>query len=199
MHNINSMQIGQNIQQKDGYKAFTPFDFPPKNGFVISPKLYKKHEEAIRLVGKLDGITRLLPDKNFFLLMFIKKDAAYSSQIEGTKATFQDAVAAPVTEEKSQRHPDVDDIVHYVDAVNYGIERTKTLPISLRLIREIHLRLMTKARSSSSKMFEAFSVSPVERATFSSLRIGSYFRGTSTMIFLSILECISSVTFRTES
>ncbi|KKS22185.1 MAG: Filamentation induced by cAMP protein Fic [Candidatus Roizmanbacteria bacterium GW2011_GWC2_41_7] len=147
MNNINTLQIGRYIEQKEGYRTFTPFDFPPKSGFVISPKLHKKHEEAIRLVGKLDGITRLLPDKNFFLLMFIKKDAAYSSQIEGTKATFQDAVAAPVTEEKSQRHPDVDDIVHYVDAVNYGIERTKTLPISLRLIREIHLRLMTKARS----------------------------------------------------
>lgn len=147
MSNINSVQIGHYIRQKEGYKTFTPSDFPPIDGFIISPKLYKKHEEAIRLVGKLDGITRLLPDKNFFLLMFIKKDAAYSSQIEGTKATLQDAVAAPVTEEKSRLPSDVDDIVHYVDAVNYGIERVKTLPISLRLIREIHERLMTSARS----------------------------------------------------
>lgn len=144
---VNNIQIGKYIQQKYGYKAFTPFDFPPKEGFRISPRLYKKHENAIRLVGKLDGITKLLPDKNFFLLMFVKKDAAYSSQIEGTKATLQDAVASPVTEEKYRLSPDVDDIVHYVDAVNYGIERTKTLPISLRLIKEIHKRLMTKARS----------------------------------------------------
>lgn len=135
------------MAQKEGFRAFTPFPFPPKDGFEISPKLYKKHEEAIRLVGKLDGITRLLPDKDFFLLMFIKKDAAYSSQIEGTKATLQDAVAAPVTEEKARMHPDVDDITHYVEAVNYGIERTKTLPISLRLIKEIHERLMTGARA----------------------------------------------------
>lgn len=147
MNDINQSQIGRYIQQKEGYRAFTPFDFPPKGRFGISPKLYKKNEEAIRLVGKLDGITRLLPDKDFFLLMFIKKDAAYSSQIEGTKATLQDAVAEPVTEEKSRLHPDVDDIVHYVDAVNYGIERAKTLPISLRLIQEIHGRLMTGARS----------------------------------------------------
>lgn len=114
---------------------------------MFSPRLYKKHEDAIRLVGKLDGITRLLPDKDFFLLMFVKKDAAYSSQIEGTKATLQDAVAAPVTEEKSRMHPDVDDITHYVEAVNYGIARTKTLPISLRLIKEIHEKLMIGARS----------------------------------------------------
>jgi Fic family protein len=146
MSKVNKVQIGRYIKQND-YKTFTPFPFPPEKGFEISPKLYKKHEEAIRLVGKLDGITRLLPDKDFFLLMFVKKDAAYSSQIEGTKATFQDAVAAPVTEEKSRLRPDVDDIVHYVDAVNYGIKRTKTLPISLRLVREIHARLMTGARS----------------------------------------------------
>ncbi len=147
MSNINKPKIGRYIQQKEGFKSFTPFDFPPKDGFPISPKLYKKNEEAIRLVGKLDGITRLLPDKDFFLLMFIKKDAAYSSQIEGTKATLQDAVAASVTEEKSRMHPDVDDIIHYVEAVNYGIKRTETLPISLRLIKEIHKKLMTGARS----------------------------------------------------
>ena len=99
------------------------------------------------MVGKLDGITKLLPDKDFFLLMFVNKDATYSSQIEGTKATLQDAVASPVTEEKYRLSPDVDDIVHYVNAVNYGIERTKTFPISLRMIKEIHEKLMTKARS----------------------------------------------------
>lgn len=147
MTNINKPRIGRHVAQKEGFKSFTPFDFPPKGGFVISPKLYKKNEEAIRLVGKLDGITCLLPDKDFFLLMFTKKDAAYSSQIEGTKATLQDAVAAPVTEEKSRLHPDVDDIVHYVEAVDYGMERAKTFPISLRLIREIHQKLMIGARS----------------------------------------------------
>src|SRR3989338_216347 len=147
MNNVNKPKIGQYVAQKGGFKSFTPFGFPPKGGISISPHLHKKHEEAIRLVGKLDGITRLLPDKDFFLLMFIKKDAAYSSQIEGTKATLQDAVAASVTEEKSRLHPDVDDITHYVEAVNYGIKRTETLPISLRLIKEIHEKLMTGARS----------------------------------------------------
>ena len=148
MSEVNKPTIGRYVRQLEGYSAFTPYPFPPTDGgFFISPALYKKHEEAIRLVGKLDGITKLLPDKDFFLLMFTKKDATYSSQIEGTRATLQDAVAAPVTEEKNRLHPDVDDIVHYVDALNYGIERTKTLPISLRLIREIHERLMTGARS----------------------------------------------------
>ena len=112
MNNVNQPKIGRYISQKEGYKTFTPFDFPPKGGFQISPKLYKKHEEAIRLVGKLDGITRLLPDKDYFTFMFVVKDATYSSQIEGTKATMQDAVAAPVTEEKNRKAPDVNDIEH---------------------------------------------------------------------------------------
>ncbi len=145
--NVNKIQVGRYVSQKEGYKAFTPYTFPPKEGFQISPKLHKKHEEAIRLVGKLDGITRLLPDKDFFLLMFIKKDATYSSQIEGTQATLQDAVAAPVTEERARLQPDVDDITHYIDAVNYAAERVAQLPLSLRLIREIHGKLMSGARS----------------------------------------------------
>ena len=147
MTNINKPKIGRYTEQKEGFETFTPFDFPPKDGFGISTKLHKKHEEAIRLVGKLDGITRLLPDKDFFISMFIVKDATYSSQIEGTKATMQDAVAAPVTEEKNRKTPDVDDIEHYIKAVNYGVERTKKFPISLRFIRELHERLMTGARA----------------------------------------------------
>lgn len=147
MNNVNKPKIGRYIQQKEGFKTFTPFPFPPKEGFLISPKLNKKHEEAIRLVGKLDGITRLLPDKDFFISMFVVKDATYSSQIEGTKATLQDAVAAPVTEEKDRKSPDVDDIEHYIEAANYGIERTKKFPLSLRFIRELHERLLTQARS----------------------------------------------------
>jgi Fic family protein len=147
MDKVNKQQIGRYIKQIEGFKAFTPFQFPPKQGFLVSPKLHKKHDEAIRLIGKLDGITRLLPDKDFFLLMFIKKDATYSSQIEGTKATLQDAVAAPVTEEKSRMPSDVDDIVHYITAVNYGVERIKNFPLSLRLIKEIHEKLMSDARS----------------------------------------------------
>jgi len=147
MNNVNKPMIGRYVQQKAGYKAFIPYPFPPQGGFNISPKLFKKHEKAALLVGKLDGITKHLPDKDFFLTMFIKKDATYSNQIEGTKATLQDAVEAPVTDEKSRLHPDVDDIIHYVNAVNYGVERTQTLPVSLRLIKELHAQLMTGARA----------------------------------------------------
>lgn len=147
MNQVNKPQIGRYIKQMGDYRAFTPFPFPPKKFLSVSPSLYKKHEDAVRLIGKLDGITRLLPDKDFFLLMFIKKDATYSSQIEGTQATLQDAIAASVTDEQSKLSPDVDDIIHYVDAVNYGIELVKKLPLSWRYICEMHERLMKGARA----------------------------------------------------
>ena len=147
MINVNKPTIGRYIKQREGYRAFTPFPFPSENLLSISPSLYKKHEEAVRLIGKLDGITHLLPDKNFFLLMFVKKDATYSSQIEGTQATLQDAIAAPVTEEQSKFPPDVDDIIHYIDAVHHGIELAKKLPLSWRYICDMHRRLMKGARA----------------------------------------------------
>lgn len=147
MANVNKPLIGRYVRQRGGYRAFTPFPFPSDQLLSVSPMLYKKHENAIRLIGKLDGITHLLPDKDFFLLMFVKKDATYSSQIEGTQATLQDAIAAPVTEEQSKLPSDVDDIVHYINAVDYGIELAKTLPLSWRYICEMHGRLMKGARA----------------------------------------------------
>jgi Fic family protein len=148
MDNINKPLIGRYVKQRDGYHAFTPFPFPSKQLLSVSPALYKKHEEAVRLIGKLDGITRLLPDKDFFLLMFVKKDATYSSQIEGTQATLQDAIAAPVTDGQSKFPADVDDIIHYINAVNYGTgELAKKLPLSWRYICEMHVRLMKGARA----------------------------------------------------
>lgn len=147
MDKVNKADIGRYIKQPEGFQSFTPYPFPSAGALLVHPQLYKKHEQAVRLIGKLDGITHHLPDKDFFLLMFIKKDATYSSQIEGTKATLQDAIEAPITEKKSRIHPDVDDIIHYINAVNFATARIKELPLSLRLICEVHERLMKDARS----------------------------------------------------
>lgn len=138
--------IGTYRPEKDGLKTFLPNSFP--GDFEFSGKLYKKQSEASHYLGKLDGITKLLPDKDFFLLMFIKKDATYSSQIEGTQATFQDAVAVGAASEYGAVDgSDVHDIVYYIKAVNYAMERIVDFPLSLRLIKEIHEKLMKGARS----------------------------------------------------
>lgn len=141
------MKIGQIKKQSTGYSAFVPDKFPPKDGFGFSPKIIRKASNATLLLGKLDGITQLLPDLDFFLFMYIRKDAASSSQIEGTKATMIDAIEAESkTTEKLPE--DVDDILHYIKALNYGLERLKNFPISLRFLKEIHKELMKDARTS---------------------------------------------------
>lgn len=137
--------IGKNIPQKEGFSSFIPSLFPPVGILSFSTPTLIKAAEAERLVGKLDGITHTLPDVDFFLSMFVKKDAASSAQIEGTKATIIDAIEKDAGVDG--KITDVDDILYYIKALHYGIERLKEFPLSLRLIKEIHQKLMTGARA----------------------------------------------------
>src|SRR5258708_3386463 len=141
------INIGTYIQQPEGYIAFIPSPFPPAEGIEIPAQLAKKHAEAMRLVGKLDGITKLLPDRDYFLRMFIAKDASSSSQIEGTEATMMDGVAAESKERTTNLPRDVDDILHYINALRYGLDRIGTLPLSLRFLEELYEKLMQGART----------------------------------------------------
>lgn len=141
------IEIGTIRAQPGGFKAFIPNPFPPKDGFQFDPKTLKKNNEATRLLGKLDGITKLLPDADFFLLMYLRKDATSSSQIEGTIATMVDAIEAEM--EVSEKTPsDVDDILHYIKALSYGMKRVvaDNFPLTLRFVRELHKQLLSKAR-----------------------------------------------------
>lgn len=144
MNNI----LGQNVKQLEGFKAFIPNEFPPKQGIDFSPRLIKKSTEATRLLGKLDGITKLLPDSDFFILMYLRKDAVSSSQIEGTQATLIDAIEAEA-KTSTDIPDDVDDILHYISALNYGLQRLQkdNFPLSLRIIKELHQKLMSSARA----------------------------------------------------
>lgn len=142
--------IGTNVRQPRGFQAFIPNDFPPAIQLALPRAVNAKHTEAIRLIGKLDGITQLLPDKDYFLEMFVRKDASSSSQIEGTKATMMDAIEAANIERSSNLPADVDDILHYIDALNYGMSRAVNFPFTLRFIRELHEKLMTDARTTHS-------------------------------------------------
>ncbi len=143
---MNNVSIGRYITQMQGFKAFIPNKFPPIKKLELSNDIIIKHTEAIRLLGKLDGITELLPDKDLFLTMFIRKDASNSSQIEGTNATIMDSIEKENIEPSNDLPADVDDILHYINALNYGLERAKTFPFSLRFICELHKKLMANAR-----------------------------------------------------
>jgi Fic family protein len=144
---MKTIEIGKNIQQVEGFKAFIPNPFPPKDGFDFNSLILKKNDQAARLLGKLAGVTKLLPDSDFFLLMYLRKDATSSSQIEGTRATMIDAIEADAKININVPE-DVDDILHYIDALNYGIKRVTVddFPISLRFIKELHSKLMNSAR-----------------------------------------------------
>ena len=131
------MKIGKLIQQPSGYTAFIPDKFPPVEHIVLSSKTQQLHAKAVLMLGKLDGITQLLPDINFFIFMYIRKEAARSSEIEGTRATIIDVIKS---EAQIETHfpQDVERIIHYIHAMEYGLKRLKTFPLSLRFIREIH-------------------------------------------------------------
>ena len=141
------IEIGTIKNQPGGFKAFIPNPFPPKGGFGFDPRIFKKNNEATRLLGKLDGITKLLPDSDFFLLMYLRKDAATSSQIEGTMATMVNAIEAEA-KVKTNIPEDVNDILHYIKALNYGMKRVNedNFPITIRFVRELHQQLMHRAR-----------------------------------------------------
>jgi len=140
------INIGKYIKQIKGYKAFIPEKFPPKNLSFQGEKLIKLLSTSSLLLGKLDGLTKLVPDIDFFIFMYIKKEATLSSQIEGTKAHLTDALHAEI-ERAPELPPDVDDILHYIEAMNTGLNELKNIPLSLRLIKKIHKVLLTEARS----------------------------------------------------
>ena len=147
MYKKNSkVDIGKYIKQIEGYKAFIPEKFPPKNLSFQGERLIQLLSTSSLLLGKLDGLTKLVPDIDFFIFMYIKKEAALSSQIEGTKAQLTDALHAEI-ERAPELPPDVDDILHYIEAMNIGLNELKNIPLSLRLIKKIHQTLLTNARS----------------------------------------------------
>ena len=139
------IEIGKKVHQPEGFSAFILHPFPQKELFTVPRDILLKTALADRAIGKLDGITHILPDMNFFLNMFASKEAEASSHIEGTKATIIDALEQEI--QIAAKKTDADDIIYYIKALNYGLKRLRNFPLSLRFIRELHKILMTGARS----------------------------------------------------
>jgi len=104
--------------------------------------------EADRALGRLDGSIQTLPNPDLFVYMYVRKEAVLSSQIEGTQSSLQDLLSAEAKILSPTMPEDVSEVVNYVNAMNFGLERLATLPVSVRLIREIHERLLAGARGS---------------------------------------------------
>jgi Fic family protein len=126
-------------------RAFVPPPLPPAPQIDVL-SLLERLSLAERALGRLDGITMLLPRQELFLYMYVRKEAVLSSQIEGTQSTLSDLLRFETEAQAGQPIDDIREVSNYVDAMMYGLERLETLPLSLRLIREMHARLLQSGR-----------------------------------------------------
>ena len=125
--------------------AFVPPSLPPEPPIDVLA-LLERLGLAERALGRLDGITMLLPRQELFLYMYVRKEAVLSSQIEGTQSTLSDLLRFETEARTGQPIDDIREVSNYVDAMMYGLDRLEELPLSLRLIREMHQRLLQSGR-----------------------------------------------------
>ena len=126
-------------------RTFIPPPLPPEPPIDLL-SLLEKLGTAERALGRLDGIATLLPRQELFLYMYVRKEAVLSSQIEGTQSTLSDLLRFETEARAGRPIDDVREVSNYVDAMMHGLERVKTLPLSLRLIRGMHARLLQSGR-----------------------------------------------------
>lgn len=139
-------RAGRYIAQPTGYRAFSPAPLPPQPPVRLEGELQGLLSKADRALGRLDGSIQTLPNPDLFVFMYVRKEAVLSSQIEGTQSSLQDLLAAEAHILSPGLPRDVDEVVNYVTAMNYGLARLAELPVSVRLIREIHQRLLQGVR-----------------------------------------------------
>lgn len=126
-------------------RAFVPPPLPPLPPISFQ-NLLTRFSSAERALGRLDGISILLPSPDLFLYMYVRKEAVLSSQIEGTQSTLSDLLQFETQAQAGEPIDDIREVSNYVDAMMFGLERLKELPLSLRLIREMHARLLQSGR-----------------------------------------------------
>ncbi len=132
------------IQTLEGYKAFNPNKLPPKIDWT--PELVRSLSQADLALGRLAGEGIMLPNPHILLRPFIKREAVFSSKIEGTQATLGEILAVEAGIKVNRSPDDLKEVNNYVSALEYGIKRLKTLPLSLRLVCELHEKLLTGVR-----------------------------------------------------
>ena len=142
-----SSRSGRYVRQLSGYSAFIPTPLPPDPPLQLGtfvPLL----SQADQAIGRLDGVGRTLPNPDLFVAMYVRREAVLSSQIEGTQSSLDDVLAFELDGSRTRFPDDVAEVVNHVAAMNFGLQRLETLPLSLRLIREIHEHLLEGVRGS---------------------------------------------------
>ena len=126
--------------------AFHPAPLPPSPPIRMDAARQRLLGDANLAIGRLDGAIQTLPNPGHFVLMYVRKEAVLSSQIEGTQSSLTDLLAAEADVLLHDAPGDVEEVVNYITALRYGLQRLDTLPVSVRLIREIHERLLAGVR-----------------------------------------------------
>jgi Fic family protein len=141
----NPDRAGTFVAQPSGYRAFLPAPLPPDPPVDLEGELLNLLSAADIALGRLDGVVKVIPDPEFFVAMYVRREAVLSSQIEGTQSTLEDLLEVEL-EPDAKTRGDVGEIVNYVTAMNHGLARLGELPLSLRLIGEIHAELLQDGR-----------------------------------------------------
>ena len=135
---------GRMVSTPQGYLAYVPNPLEPLLDFDLA--LVRILSDADRAISELAGIARTLPNPHLLIRPFVRREAVLSSRIEGTQASFSDLLFFEAANLRAEQVPDVQEVANYVKALEYGLDRLKELPLSLRLIREIHARLLKGVR-----------------------------------------------------
>ncbi len=137
---------GRYVRQLTGYRAFIPEKLPPNPPINIDAEMQRMLSESDRALGRLDGSIQTLPNPDLFVFMYVRKEAVLSSQIEGTQASINDLIKAEAEIFDSSTPRDVNEVINYVNAMNFGLISLKDIPLSIRLIKSIHERLLRGVR-----------------------------------------------------
>lgn len=129
-----TIRAGRFVKQPAGYQAFIPSPLPPDPPVGLDHTMVSLLSQADQSLGRLDGVAQTLPNPNLFVAMYVRREAVLSSQIEGTQSTLDDVLAFELDPKGRELPQDVEEVVNYVRAMNYGLDRLETLPLSLRLI-----------------------------------------------------------------
>src|SRR3954469_1276171 len=130
-------------------RAFIPAPLRPAPRIVLDGELQKHLEQATLALGRLDGVSALLPDRTLFLYSYVRKEAVLSSQIEGTQSSLSDLLLFELDEAPGVPLDDVTEVSNYVAALEHGLGRLRGgFPLSNRLLREIHGVLLSRGRGS---------------------------------------------------
>jgi len=135
---------GKIVQSPSGYAAFIPNPLPPE--IPWRPRLLRALSDADRLIGQLAREGGSLPNPHLLMRPFLRREAVLSSRIEGTEATLGELLAAEAGAAVQRSPADLREVANYVAALEYGTKRLSKLPLSLRLVRELHAKLMHGVR-----------------------------------------------------